>query len=114
MQVDTATAGSLHNGNGSCHDRLQKLTCRQRARETSPRLNEWDVSNRGDRSPIEIGTMLSTCTIASSCSGGIAWTTFEARRATPGLLALGPAFHPIGEGSIAIVLGSRNFGILPA
>merc|ERR1712061_802605 len=58
--------------------------------------------------------MLSACSIARSCSGGVVWATFVAIRATPTLLALRPALHPIGEGSIAIILGSRNFGILPA
>merc|ERR1712113_315416 len=84
------------------------------ARETSPRLCEWDVSNRGDRSPVEIGTILSACSIARSCSSGIARATFVAIRAAPRLLALGPALHPIGEGSIAVILGSSNFFIMPA
>jgi len=56
---------------------------------------------------------LSTRSIACTCSGCISWARFDAMRATPALLALGPALHPIGEGRIAIVLCSRNFRILP-
>jgi len=73
----------------------------------------WDITNRSDRSPVEIGAMLSTGSIAASCSSRICWASFVAKRTTPGLLALGPALHPIGERCIAIVLGSRHFCILP-
>jgi len=73
----------------------------------------WDITNRSDRSPVEIGPVFSTGSIAASCSSRITWATFVAKRTTPGLLALGPALHPIGETCIAIVLGSLHFCILP-
>merc|ERR1712045_397661 len=65
-------------------------------------------------SPIEVGAMLSAGSIACACSGCISWARLHAMRATPALLALGPALHPIGEGRIAVVLCSRNFCILSA
>merc|ERR1711897_54281 len=77
-------------------------------------LFKWDVLDSGDRRPFGVGTMLSARSIALSCSGGIVWTTFVAIRATPLFLALRPALDPIGEGSIAIILGSRSFCVVTA
>jgi len=76
-------------------------------------LNIWDVSNRSNWSPIEVGAVLSTGSVASTCCRSICWTTLDAMRATPALLAFGPALHPVCEGRIAVVLCSRNFCILP-
>ena len=77
------------------------------------RVSIRDMTNRSNWSPIEVGAVLSTSSIACTCSGCISGARFDAMRATPALLALGPAFHPIGESRIAIVLCSRNFCILP-
>jgi len=110
MRVEAAIAALL-----TTEDTARSLEKRMSAAgETSPRKCEWNVSNRGDLSPVEIGTVLSARSIACSCGGGIARATFVAIRATPRLLALRPALHPIGEGSIAIILGSSNFFIMPA
>merc|ERR1712039_317058 len=120
VQVEDATAAWLQSCSNHRPDRRAKSDKQtwkkywSGAGQTSPRLCEWDVLDGSDRSPVEVGTMLSARSIALSCSGSIVWATFVAIRATPLLLALRPALDPIGEGSIAIVLSSSNFSIMPA
>jgi len=88
----------------------RRLACKH---STSPGVNIWGITNLSNWSPIVVGAVFSSGSIAQPCISRICWATFDAMRATPCLLALGPALDPIGEGRVAIVLCSRNFPILP-
>merc|ERR1719433_2664229 len=73
----------------------------------------WNMQNSSLWSPVGVVAVLSTRSIACTCSSCISRAGLDAMRATPALLALGPSLHPVCEGRIAVVLRSRNFTILP-